>query len=87
MTPYGDGARWRRSGLDRKTRSIRNLIMLVACNRRNEFDLDLGGPLANGVGKAEVQGIPIQGASCRGAPAAVSAFKDASEVLASEPAG
>jgi len=82
MTEYCWGACWGRPGLDRKTRSMLNLIMLVALNRRDEFKLHVGGAIENGVTEAEIQEILIQAAVYCGVPAAVSAFKDASEVLA-----
>ena len=82
MTEYCWGACWGRPGLDKKTRSMLNLIMLVALNRRDEFKLHVGGALENGVTEEEIQEILIQAAIYCGVPAAVSAFKDASEVLA-----
>jgi len=87
MTEYCWGACWGRPGLDKKTRSMLNLIMLVALNRRDEFKLHVGGALENGVSEAEIQEILIQAAVYCGIPAAVSAFKDASEVLAAKRAG
>ena len=87
MTEYCWGACWGRPGLDKKTRSMLNLIMLVALNRRDEFKLYVGGALENGVSEAEIQEILIQAAVYCGIPAAVSAFKDASEVLAAKRAG
>ena len=82
MTEYCWGACWGRPGLDKKTRSMLNLIMLVALNRRDEFKLHVGGAVENGVSEEEIQEILIQAAIYCGVPAAVSAFKDASEVLA-----
>lgn len=87
MTEYCWGACWGRPGLDHKTRSMLNLVMLVALNRRDEFKLHVGGALENGVSEAEIQEILIQAAVYCGVPAAVSAFKDAGEVLASRRAG
>jgi 4-carboxymuconolactone decarboxylase len=81
MTEYCWGACWGRPGLDKKTRSMLNLITLVALNRRDEFKLHVGGALENGVSEEEIQEILIQAAIYCGIPAAVSAFKDASEVL------
>jgi 4-carboxymuconolactone decarboxylase len=82
MTEYCWGACWSRPGLDHRTRSMLNLIMLIALNRREEFKLHVGGAIRNGVTEAEIQEIVIQAAIYCGVPAAVSAMKDASEVLA-----
>jgi len=87
MTEYCWGACWSRPGLDKKARSMLNLIMLVALNRRDEFKLHVGGALENGVSEAEIQEVLIQAAVYCGVPAAVSAFKDASEVLADRRGG
>lgn len=82
MTEYCWGACWSRPGLDRRTRSMLNLAMLIALNRREEFRLHVGGALENGVSREEIQEIILQTAVYCGVPAAVSAMKDASEVLA-----
>ncbi len=82
LTEYCWGACWSRPGLDRKTRSLLNLIMLIALNRRDEFRLHVRGALRNGVSEQEIQEVIIQAAVYCGVPAAVSAMKDASEVLA-----
>jgi len=87
MTEYCWGACWSRPGLDKKTRSMLNLIMLVALNRRDEFKLHVGGAVENGVSEVEIQEVLIQAAVYCGVPAAVSAFKDASEVLADRRGG
>ncbi len=64
-----------------------NLITLVALNRRDELELHVGGGLENGVSEAEIRATLIQAAIYCGIPAAVSAFKNASEVLAAKRAG
>jgi 4-carboxymuconolactone decarboxylase len=75
------GMAWTRPGLDRKTRSIINLGMLSALNRGAELRLHLRAALTNGVTRDEIKEVLVQvGAYC-GIPAALEAFKIATEVL------
>jgi 4-carboxymuconolactone decarboxylase len=75
------GMAWTRPGLDRKTRSIINLGMLSALNRGAELRLHLRAALTNGVTRDEIKEVLIQvGAYC-GIPAALEAFKIATEVF------
>src|SRR5437867_4230111 len=45
VTEYCWGAVWSRPGLERKTRSLLNLAMLTALNRRHELEIHLRGAL------------------------------------------
>ena len=75
------GMAWTRPGLDRRTRSIVNLGMLSALNRGTELRLHLRAALTNGVSRDEIKEVLIQvGAYC-GIPAALEAFKIATEVF------
>ena len=75
------GMAWTRPGLDRKTRSIINLGMLSVLNRGAELRLHLRAALTNGVTRDEIKEVLIQvGAYC-GIPAALEAFKIATEVF------
>lgn len=75
------GMCWTRPGLPRKTRSMINLTMLAALNRGAELRLHLRAALTNGVTRDEIKEILMQiGAYC-GIPAALEAFKIASEVF------
>ena len=75
------GMAWTRPGLDRKTRSIINLGMLSALKRGAELRLHLRAALTNGVSRDEIKEVLIQvGAYC-GIPAALEAFKIATEVF------
>ncbi len=75
------GMAWTRPGLDRKTRSIINLGMLSALTRGAELRLHLRAALTNGVTRDEIKEVLIQvGAYC-GIPAALEAFKIATEVF------
>jgi 4-carboxymuconolactone decarboxylase len=75
------GMAWTRPGLDRKTRSIINIGMLSALNRGSELRLHLKAAVTNGVSRDEIKEVLVQvGAYC-GIPAALEAFKIATEVF------
>jgi 4-carboxymuconolactone decarboxylase len=75
------GMCWTRPGLDRKTRSIINLGMLSALNRGAELRLHLKAALTNGVSRDEIKEVLIQVGGYCGIPAALEAFKIATEVF------
>lgn len=81
VTEFAWGDIWTRPGLDRKTRSMLNLVMLAALNRPHEFKLHVRGAITNGVTEAELQEIFLHAAVYLGIPAALDAFRNASEVL------
>jgi 4-carboxymuconolactone decarboxylase len=82
VTEYCWGAVWSRPGLDRKTRSLLNLAMLTALNRRHELELHVRGALTNGVTVSEIQEVLLQAAVYCGVPAAMDAFRAAEKVIA-----
>ena len=55
VTEYCWGAVWSRPGLDRRTRSLINLGMLTALNRRHELGVHIRGALNNGVTPEEIE--------------------------------
>src|ERR1700757_3930884 len=77
VTEYCWGAVWARPGLDRRTRSLLNLGMLTALNRRHELELHVRGALTNGVTVSEIQEVLLQAAVYCGVPAAMDAFRAA----------
>jgi 4-carboxymuconolactone decarboxylase len=81
VTEYCWNEIWNRPGLDRKTRSIINLSMLIALNRPHELKLHVRGAINNGLSKAEIQEIFLQTAIYCGVPAAIDAFRTAKEVF------
>lgn len=81
VTQYCWGDVWNRPGLDRKTRSMLNLVMLTALNRPHELRLHIRGALNNGVTKEEIREIFLQAAVYCGVPAAVDSFRNAREVF------
>ena len=75
------GRVWSRPAIDRKTRSIINLAMLVALNRPNQLRHHVEGAINNGCSVDELQEIFLQTAVYCGLPAAGEGFKVAEDVL------
>jgi 4-carboxymuconolactone decarboxylase len=75
------GNTWQREGIDLKTRSIVTVSMLVALGRMHELKIHVRGALNNGVTKEELQEIFMHASVYCGFPAAVDAFRAASEVV------
>jgi 4-carboxymuconolactone decarboxylase len=84
VTEYCWGAVWSRPGLDRRTRSLVNLGMLTALNRRHELGVHVRGALNNGVTPEEIREVLLQAAIYCGVPAAMDAFRVAEETLAAQ---
>lgn len=82
VTKHAWGNTWQRKGIDLKTRSIVTVSMLVALGRMHELKLHVRGALNNGVTKEELQEIFLHASVYCGFPAAVDAFRTASEVIA-----
>jgi 4-carboxymuconolactone decarboxylase len=81
VTEYCWGAMWARPGLDRRTRSLINLGMLTALNRRHELTVHLKGALNNGVTPEEILETLLQATVYCGVPAGMDAFRTAEAVL------
>jgi 4-carboxymuconolactone decarboxylase len=75
------GNTWQRDGISLKTRSIVTVSMLVALGRMHELKIHVRGALNNGVTKEELQEIFMHASVYCGFPAAVDAFRTASEVV------
>ena len=82
LTEWCWGEIWGRPGLDRRTRSVLNLGMLMALNRSAELKLHVRGALNNGLSREEIGEIILQGAVYCGAPASLEAMKVARSVFA-----
>lgn len=82
VTEYCWGAGWGRTALSRRDKSLLNLVMLGALNRRDEFKLHLKGALTNGCTREEIKDTLMQLAIYAGIPAGVEAFRLAREVFA-----
>jgi len=81
VTEYCWGAVWSRPGLDRRTRSLINLAMLTALNHQHELRLHVKGALRNGATRDEIREVLLQAAIYCGVPAAVDAFRSATEAI------
>jgi 4-carboxymuconolactone decarboxylase len=84
VTEYCWGAVWSRPGLDRRTRSLINLGMLTALNRRHELGVHIRGALNNGVTPEEIREVLLQASIYCGVPAGMDAFRAAEEALAEQ---
>jgi 4-carboxymuconolactone decarboxylase len=81
ISRYAWGEIWSRPGLDRKTRSLITIGMIVALNRPEELRLHLRAAKNNGVTNDEIREVLLQSAIYCGVPAANSAFHLAEELL------
>jgi 4-carboxymuconolactone decarboxylase len=72
---------WTRPGLPRRTRSLVNLGMLTALGRSHELAVHVRGAVRNGCTQEEIQEVLLQTAIYCGVPAAMEAFRVASQVL------
>ena len=81
VTQFAWGEGWNRPGLDRRTRSMLNLAMLMALNRPHELELHVRGALNNGVTKDEIREVFLHASVYCGAPAALDSFRNAKEVF------
>jgi len=81
ITRYAWGEIWTRPDLDRKTRSLITIAMMVALNRSEELQLHLKAALKNGVTRAEIKEVLLQAAIYCGVPAANHAFHIAERVI------
>ena len=81
ITRYAWGEIWTRPGLDRRTRSLLTIVMMVALNRADELKLHLRAAANNGVTRDEIKECLLQAAVYCGVPAANAAFHAAEEVF------
>ncbi|GAA5115237.1 carboxymuconolactone decarboxylase family protein [Pseudonocardia adelaidensis] len=72
---------WGRPGLDRRTRSLLNLVMLTALGRNHELGVHVRGAITNGATELEIQEALLQAAIYCGVPAALESFRVAERVL------
>lgn len=71
-TAWGDV--WSRPGLDRKTRSLLTLCLMIALNREDEFKMHVRAAFNNGVSREEIKESILHVAIYCGLPAANSAM-------------
>ncbi len=82
VTEYVWGTVWNRDGLDLRTRSLLNLVMLTALNRMHELGVHVRGAVNNGCSRDQIREALLQTAVYCGAPAALESFRVAERVLA-----
>jgi 4-carboxymuconolactone decarboxylase len=81
VTEYCWGKIWTREGLSRQQRSLINIAMLTALNRKHELKVHVRGALNNGCTEREIKEVLMQTAIYCGVPAALESFRNASEVI------
>ena len=81
VTRYCFGEIWQRQHIDRKTRSLVTMAMLVALARPNELRTHVRGAIANGATPTEIRELLLHTMIYAGVPAAVDSFRNAAEVL------
>ena len=75
------GGVWTRDGLDKKTRSIATVSMLIALQAHGELKGHVRGALNNGVTADEIRELIMHAAAYCGYPAALSAMRVARDVI------
>ncbi|MGF2687505.1 4-carboxymuconolactone decarboxylase [Marinobacter sp. DUT-3] len=80
ITRHAWGDIWTRPGLERHTRSLITLAMLIALNRDDELAMHLKAAKSNGVSREEIKELLMHSAIYCGIPAANSAFHLAESV-------
>lgn len=73
VTRFCFGEVWQRPGLDRRTRSLLTLSMLMASGRFAQFPAHVRGAIANGVKPEELRELVLHAQLYCGIPAAVEA--------------
>jgi 4-carboxymuconolactone decarboxylase len=72
---------WNRPGLERHTRSLINIAMLVALNRPHELKVHVRGALNNGCSEEQIREVLLQCVPYCGFPAAIDGLRTAREVI------
>ena len=75
------GEVWNRPGLDRKTRSMLTIAILIGQSRPDQLRNHIKGALANGVTKAEIREILLHATLYVGLPAGTDSWRHARETL------
>ncbi|MDQ0864586.1 carboxymuconolactone decarboxylase family protein [Arthrobacter globiformis] len=78
------GAVWTRPGLDRRSRSLLNLGILVALNQHHELAVHVRGGLRNGLTPGEIVESIIHATAYCGAPAGLAAMRVVQKTLDEE---
>lgn len=81
VTRYCFGEVWTRPQLDRKTRSMLTMALLVALNKPTQLKGHVRGAIKNGVTKDQIREVLLHSMIYAGVPAGVDSFSHATEVL------
>ncbi len=81
VTRYCFGEVWTRPQLDRKTRSMLTIALLVALNKPTQLKGHVRGAVKNGVTKDQIREVLLHSMIYAGVPAGVDSFNHATEVL------
>ena len=81
VTESAWGNVWTKGPLDRKTKSIITLSVLVALRAEDEIALHIRGAVNNGVTPEEIMGLLIHASVYAGVPSSLSAVRVAKRVL------
>jgi 4-carboxymuconolactone decarboxylase len=81
ITESAWGGVWNRGPLDRKTKSIITLSVLIALKSDAEIALHTKGAIQNGVSSEELLAILIHSSVYAGVPASISAMRTVKKVL------
>jgi len=81
ITENAWGGVWTRGPLDKKTKSLITLSVLVALRAEGEIGLHTRGAINNGVTPDEIVGLLIHASASAGVPAAVSSIKIVKKTL------
>jgi 4-carboxymuconolactone decarboxylase len=82
VTRFCFGEVWQRPGLDRRTRSMLTIAMLIAAGRTAQLPVHFRGALANGVTRDELRELILHALLYCGIPAAVEATAICERALA-----
>jgi 4-carboxymuconolactone decarboxylase len=83
VTRHCFGEVWQRPGLDRRTRSMLTLAMLISNGRFTQFAAHVHGAIANGVTELELRELILHSQLYCGIPAAVEATSICEGILRS----
>jgi len=72
---------WSRPGLELKTRSFLNIVMLCAQNRSTELATHVRGALRNGATEEEIREVILQCTAYCGMPAGIEGFRVAAAAI------
>lgn len=87
ITRYAWGEVWARPGLDRRSRSVATLAVLVALRAEGEIAMHVRAALGNGLSADEIKEVILHTAVYAGVPAANAAFAVAQGVIAEKARG